>query len=136
VCSPRESAALVFLCHARRNSSKTLFLLSSDETTVLLKNNVAAKNHWLGLKLIGRKSNIDAIGARVTYQAGDLKRSCMKVGGGSFLSAHDPRMLLGIGSHTKIDWIEIEWPRPSGLKQRLTGLPIDRYITVREALAL
>ena len=68
----------------------------------------------------------------VTYQAGDLKRSRMKVGGGSYLSSHDPRMVLGIGKITKLDWIEIKWPQPSGLVQRLTDLPIDRYITVRE----
>ena len=47
---------------------------------------------------MGRTSNPDAIGARVTYQAGDLKRCRMKVGGGSFFSSHDPRMVLGIGA--------------------------------------
>jgi enediyne biosynthesis protein E4 len=104
----------------------------NDEAPVLLKNNVGTLNHWLGLKLMGKKANIDAVGARVTYQAGDLKRSCMKVGGGSFLSSHDPRMLLGVGARTKIDWIEIEWPQPSGLKQRFADLPIDRYILIRE----
>ena len=55
----------------------------------------AGTNHWLGLKLVGKKSNLDAIGARISYQAGDLKRSHMKVGGGSYLSSHDPRMVLG-----------------------------------------
>jgi len=67
-----------------------------------------------------------------TYQAGDLKRSRVKVGGGSYLSSHDPRMVLGIGKRTKIDWVEIKWPQPSGLVQRLTDVPIDRYITVTE----
>ncbi|MGB8115584.1 MAG: CRTAC1 family protein [Candidatus Sulfotelmatobacter sp.] len=104
----------------------------NDEKPVLLRNKAGAHNHWLGLRLIGKKANIDAIGARVTYQAGDLKRAQMKVGGGSFLSSHDPRMVLGIGPRTKIDWVEIEWPRPSGLKQRLTDLPLDRYIAIRE----
>ncbi|MGB8583065.1 MAG: ASPIC/UnbV domain-containing protein [Candidatus Sulfotelmatobacter sp.] len=71
-------------------------------------------------------------GARVTYHAGDLKRSRMKVGGGSHLSSHDPRLVLGIGKLAKIDWVEIDWPQPSGLKQRLIDLPIDRYITIHE----
>ncbi|HTU43368.1 MAG TPA: CRTAC1 family protein, partial [Candidatus Aquilonibacter sp.] len=109
-----------------------VLISNNDAAPVLLRNNVGAHNHWLGLKLIGKKANIDAIGARVTYQSGDLKRSRMKVGAGSFLSSHDPRMVLGIGSRVKIDWLEIEWPQPSGLKQRLTDLPIDRYITIRE----
>ena len=104
----------------------------NNEPPVLLQNDIGRQNHWLGIKLIGKKANIDAVGATVRYQAGDLKRSRMKVGGGSYLSSHDPRMVLGIGKITKLDWIEIKWPQPSGLVQRLTDLPIDRYITVRE----
>jgi hypothetical protein len=104
----------------------------NNEPPVLLRNNVGSRNHWLGLKLIGKKANIDAVGAVVTYQAANLKRCRMKVGGGSYLSSHDPRMVLGIGQRTKLDWIEIKWPQPSGLVQRLTDLPLDRYITIRE----
>ena len=85
-----------------------------------------------GVRLVGKKSNPDAIGAWVTYQAGDLKRSRMKVGGGSYLSAHDPRLVLGLGSRPKIDWLEVRWPQPSGLVERFTGLPTDRYITIVE----
>jgi hypothetical protein len=99
---------------------------------LLLRNNAGSQNHWLGIRLVGKKANIDAVGARITYQAGDLKRSRMKVGGGSYLSAHDPRMVLGIGQRTKLDWLEVKWPEPSGLVQRFTDLPIDRYVTVRD----
>ena len=104
----------------------------NDEPPLLLKNTVGTENHWLGIKLVGKKANIDAIGAVVTFQSGDLKRRIMKVGGGSYLSSHDPRVVLGIGKRTKIDWIEIKWPQPSTLVQRLTDLPIDRYITIHE----
>ena len=104
----------------------------NDAAPVLLKNNGAQGSHWLGVKLIGKKSNPDAIGARITYQAGDLTRSRMKVGGGSFLSSHDPRMVLGLGPRAKIDWLEVRWPQPSGAVERITNLPIDRYITVVE----
>jgi hypothetical protein len=99
---------------------------------ILLRNKVGAQNHWLGIRLIGRKANIDAVGARITYQAEDLKRTRMKVSGGSFMSSHDPRLALGIGQRTKIDWIEIKWPQPSSKIQRLTNLPIDRYVTIHE----
>ncbi len=107
----------------------------NDGAPVLLKNNVAKKNHWLGLKLIGTKANIDAVGARVSYQAGTLKRSRMKVGGGSYLSSHDPRLVLGLGQATKIDWLEVRWPQPGGAMQRFTNLPVDRYVTLREGEA-
>jgi len=99
---------------------------------VLLKNNAGQENHWLGVKLQGTKSNPDAVGARLTYQAQDLKRSRMKVGGGSFLSDHDPRLVLGIGKRTKIEWIEVKWPQPGGGSERFTDLPLDRYVTIVE----
>jgi hypothetical protein len=56
----------------------------------------------------------------------------MKVGGGSFLSSHDPRIVLGIGKRTKFDWFQIQWPQPSGKVERITDLPVDRYITIVE----
>ena len=104
----------------------------NDGAPVLLRNAIGAQNHWLGINLIGTKSNPDAVGARITYQAGDLKQQRMKVGGGSFLSAHDPRMVLGIGKRTKLDWLEIKWPQPSGRVEHVTDLPLDRYITIVE----
>jgi len=93
---------------------------------------VGRLNNWLGVHLVGRKCNIDAVGAWVSYQAGDLKRSRMKVGGGSFLSAHDPRIVLGIGQRPKIDSLEVKWPLPSGAVERFTDLPLNRYITIVE----
>jgi enediyne biosynthesis protein E4 len=99
---------------------------------LLLRNNVGKLNHWLGLTLVGTKSNRDAVGARVIYQASDLKRSRMKTGGGSFLSSHDPRLVLGIGPRTKIDLLEVTWPKPSGAVERFMDVPIDRYITIVE----
>jgi hypothetical protein len=104
----------------------------NDGAPLLLQNNAGSKNHWLGIGLVGTKCDRDAVGARITYQAGDLKRFRMKVGGGSFLSAHDPRIVLGIGEKLKIDFLEIKWPQPSGVVERFTNLPIDRYIKIKE----
>lgn len=56
----------------------------------------------------------------------------VKVGGGSYLSAHDPRLVLGLGKQEKIDWLEITWPAPSGRVERLTAVPVDRYVTIVE----
>jgi hypothetical protein len=109
-----------------------VLISNNDGPPVLLRNNIGKGNHWLGVRLIGRKSNPDAIGARITYQAGDLKRNRMKVGGGSFLSSHDPRVVLGIGQRSKIDSLEVKWPQPSGAVERFTDLPINRYISIVE----
>ncbi|HZT73132.1 MAG TPA: CRTAC1 family protein [Terriglobales bacterium] len=104
----------------------------NDAAPILLRNQAAAGRHWLGVRLIGKKSNPDAIGAKLTYRAGDLERHRWQVGGGSFLSAHDPRLVLGLGARRKLDWLEVRWPQPGGSIQRFTELPVDRYITITE----
>jgi len=109
-----------------------VLISQNNAPPILLANNSGRENHWIGLRLVGRKANIDAIGAKVTYQSGDLRRHQFKVGGGSYLSSHDPRMVLGIGKRTKIDWLEVQWPQPSGKTERFTNLPHDRYITIAE----
>ncbi len=114
------------------DGSVDVLVAQNEGPPVLLRNNVGRKNHWLGVKLIGSKANIDAIGAKVSYQSGDLLRHQWKVGGGSYLSSHDPRMVLGLGQHSKVDWLEVKWPNPSGKVERFTGLPVDRYITIEE----
>jgi hypothetical protein len=109
-----------------------VLIVPNDEAPLLLRNQAGRRNNWLGVHLIGRKCNPDAVGARVSYQAGDLKRSRVKVGGGSFLSSHDPRMVLGIGQRPKIDSVEVNWPMPGGATERFSDLPLNRYITIVE----
>lgn len=109
-----------------------VLIAQNNAPPILLHNNLGRQNHWLGVRLIGRKANIDAIGAKITYQSGEWKRHQYKVGGGSFLSSHDPRLVLGLGQRTKMDWLEVQWPQPSGITERFTGLPLDRYITIIE----
>ncbi|MGA3024566.1 MAG: CRTAC1 family protein [Bryobacteraceae bacterium] len=104
----------------------------NDGAPILLHNNAARQNHWLGVRLIGRKANVDAIGAVVGYQAGELKRRRVKTGGGSFLSSHDPRLVLGLGKAAKVDWLEVRWPQPGGGVERFHDLPAGRYITIVE----
>jgi hypothetical protein len=104
----------------------------NDGPPVLLQNAAASGNHWLGVRLIGKKSNPDAIGARISWQADDLKRSRLKIGGGSYLSWHDPREVLGIGPRRRIDRLDIQWPQPGGTVERFIDLPMDRYITIVE----
>jgi hypothetical protein len=99
---------------------------------LLLKNRTGQNNHWLGLRLIGTKSNRDAIGAHLTWSAAGVKRTRLKNNGGSYLSSHDLREVIGIGAAAKLDYLEIRWAAPSSKLERLTDLPIDRYITIEE----
>jgi hypothetical protein len=97
-----------------------------------LQNEAAERNHWLGLKLQGTACNRDATGARIAWSAGGKQYSRMKNGAGSYLSSHDPRQVLGLGTGTNIDWLEVHWPGPSTAFEKFTDLPTDRYITIVE----
>jgi hypothetical protein len=110
-----------------------VLIATNGGAPVLLKNQAGAGNHWLGLKLEGVNCNRDAVGARIRWSAGGIIHSRLKNNGGSYLSSHDPREVLGIGNATGIDWIEITWPQPSGKVQKIVGPEIDRYINVKEA---
>jgi len=52
-----------------------------------------------------------------------LKQRRLKVAGAGYLSSHDPRMVLGLGKHEKLDWLEIKWPLPNGKVERFADLP-------------
>jgi enediyne biosynthesis protein E4 len=45
-------------------------------------------------------------------------------------------MVLGIGAHTKVDYLEIRWPAPSARVDTFTDLPIDRYISIVEGVGI
>jgi len=41
-------------------------------------------------------------------------------------------VVLGIGRRSKIDWVEVKWPLPSGRSERFTNLPVDQYTGIVE----
>jgi hypothetical protein len=104
----------------------------NGDRPLLLKNNAAAGNNWLGLRLEGVTANRDAIGARIVWTAGGKTFHRLKNSGGSYLSSHDPREVLGIGTAEKIDSVEIHWPGPSKQVDRFTQLPLNTYVKVVE----
>lgn len=103
---------------------------NNGEPPLLLRNQGGNKNNWFGLNLVATKSNPAGVGAVITWQAGGVKRSRLRNGGGSYLSSHDPREILGLGTATKVDSIEIRWP--SGTIDKLTNVPLNKYIKVVE----
>ncbi|HVH69798.1 MAG TPA: CRTAC1 family protein, partial [Candidatus Dormibacteraeota bacterium] len=109
-----------------------VLLANNGEAPILLKNQAAKGNNWLGLKLEGLTCNRDAIGARILWRAGGKLRQRLKNNGGSYLSSHDLREVLGIGTATQIDELEIHWPAPSKRIERLTKLAPNRYLRIVE----
>jgi hypothetical protein len=90
----------------------------------------AGQNHWLGLHLIGTKSNRDAIGAAIKLIAGDFVSHDLVKGGMSYCSAQDPRIYFGLGKHARVDTVEITWP--SGAREVIHGLAANQIVTIEE----
>ncbi|MGC1660860.1 MAG: CRTAC1 family protein [Candidatus Acidiferrales bacterium] len=112
------------------------FLVNNNgQDAQLFRNDGAASpaargNHWLGVKLVGTKSNRDAIGAHLKLVAGDLTSYDQTKGGMSYMSAQDPRIYFGLGKRNRVDSLEIWWP--SGWRETLSNIPVDTIITVVE----
>ncbi|MEJ1929497.1 CRTAC1 family protein [Nostoc sp. NIES-2111] len=103
-------------------------VMTNGGAPLLLKNVASNGNHWLGVQLEGVNCNRDAVGARVRWR----KWQRLKNGGGSYLSAHDPRMVLGLGEDASPVDVEVHWPWPSLRKERFPGLRPGQYHKLRE----
>jgi len=101
---------------------------------VLLRNDgpsKGTKNHWLGLSLDGSKSNRDGIGARITVTDSAGRKQIFDANtSGSYLSANDPRIIVGLGTPASVRKVEVSWP--SGKRQIITEPALDRYLIVNE----
>lgn len=92
--------------------------------------NESPKQHWLGLKLIGTKSNRDAVGAKVQLVTVNGSQTKSIVSGEGFLSDSDKRIIFGLGHDSKIDRIIINWP--SGNKQTIQAVQANHYWQITE----
>jgi hypothetical protein len=87
--------------------------------------------HWLLMRLIGHRSNRDAIGAKVKLTTPSGRTLYNHVSGSTgFLSTSDLRLHFGLGSETSAAAIEIQWP--SGVTQTLKNSPADRILKIEE----
>ncbi len=106
------------------------FIVNLGGPAYLLHNVSPESNHWLGVKLTGKKSNRDGIGAQVEIDAGGQHRRQERVAGSGYLSQSDWRLHFGLGAASKVDKLTVVWP--SGNQQTLENVPVDRVITVEE----
>ncbi|MCI0457876.1 MAG: CRTAC1 family protein [Gemmataceae bacterium] len=108
-----------------------LVISHMNSPVALLRNVVENNNHWLGVALKG-KSDRDAVGARLTLEAGGQKLVRAVKGGGSYLSANDRRVVFGLGAVDRVQRLTVRWP--SGQEQSWAAdvLGLDRYVTLEE----
>lgn len=107
----------------------------------LLRNVTETPNHWVRLELEGSGhrdpvgSNRDAIGATVSVRVGDRTLVRHLKGGGSYCSAQDRRIIVGLGAATRIDEVVVRWPNAGRTVQQFGPLAVDRGYRLQEGIA-
>jgi hypothetical protein len=104
-----------------------------DSKPLVLRND-GAPGHWLMLRTVGRRSNRDGIGARITVRTGALSQVWEIKRTVGIYSCSDPRAHFGLGEAQKADLVRVEWP--SGKVDEFRGVPADRHYLVDEAEGL
>jgi enediyne biosynthesis protein E4 len=105
-------------------------IVDSEGAPILLQNITAQVGHWFEFNLIGTKSNRDGLGSLVTVDAGGLKQVRLCTTAGSYMSASDKRVHVGIGAATVAESVTVHWP--SGHIDTYRDLTADRQYTLRE----
>src|SRR5262249_44696668 len=106
-----------------------LVILPQNQPAVYFHNRTGG-GRSLTLLLEGTSSNRDAVGARVVVESGKRRQFAWRTGGGSYQSASDPRLHIGLGTADRVDSVEVTWP--SGRVDRYTGLQPGRGYRLRE----
>ena len=100
----------------------------------LLRNNYGGRNHWVGLRLVGARSNRDARHAKLTLYAGGERQFCEVRSGSSYCSHSDTRVYFGLSEEVQVEKLEIEWP--NGEKEIIENIPSDRIWKIVEGQGL
>ncbi|MGZ5545990.1 MAG: CRTAC1 family protein, partial [Limisphaerales bacterium] len=108
-----------------------VLLTQANGSVRLLRNERAPDKHWARIKLVGHKSNRDAIGAVVKARVGNnvITRQVMPTRG--YLSQSELPVTIGLGKATSIDAALIIWP--SGIKQTVKNLEAGKTTVVEES---
>jgi len=106
-------------------------LLTTNAGPAYLFHNEDGANHSLRIKLVGTKSNRDGIGTVVHVTSGADKQWKMLRSGSSYLSQSELVLTFGLGTQTKADSVEIQWP--SGQVDKLSNVNAGQTIIVQEA---
>ncbi|MFY9532046.1 MAG: CRTAC1 family protein [Candidatus Acidiferrales bacterium] len=111
-----------------------ILIVNLNDRPTLLRNDGGNKNHWITLRLVGTKSNRDAIGAWVRAQVGDRIERAEVRSGGSYISQNDSRVHFGLGRQTEVKRLEIRWP--SGLVETYENVRADQFLLATEGQGL
>jgi hypothetical protein len=100
---------------------------------LLLRNDQNFAHHWLRIKLVGRRDNRDAIGARIELVAGGVKQRRYVMPTRSYLSQVELPVTFGFGRAERVDTLKITWP--NGEVQELANTPIDTALVIEQGMS-
>ena len=135
VTTPEDSHGLA-AADFDNDGSLELLINNTEGPPSLLKNEIPNGNHWVDIQLIGTRANRDAIGARVTLEAGGHQQIEEVRSGGSFLSQDSLRLHFGLGKAKRVDWLKIRWPIQPPDEETLKDVPADQILTIREGAGI
>jgi len=98
---------------------------------LLLRNDQSLGHNWVRFKLVGTRSNRDAIGARIELRAGDITQVRDVMPTRSYLAQVELPVTFGLGDETAVDSVEITWP--DGTKTSLMDVSPNRTHTIVQA---
>lgn len=104
---------------------------ASTDKHALLKNCIAARRNWLQVELVGRYSNRDAVGARLTLYAGGKPQSREVVLGDGYGSQNSLRQHFGLDQSEMVDKLIVRWPA-AGLVQTFEDVCVNRIVEITE----
>jgi hypothetical protein len=108
-----------------------IVITTNNGPAYLLRNDTNANgNHWIRLKLVGTKSNRDAIGAVVRVKTASRSQWQTVHSGSSYASQSELTLTFGLGREQRIQALRIEWP--SGFEETIRNATIDRTNTIVE----
>ena len=99
----------------------------------MLVNRTTYPNHWIEVKAVGTRSNRSGIGAGLLLKTNSREQIDEIRSGSSYISNNDMRAHFGLGTNSKIDYLEVRWP--SGLVERFRNPPVDRILIAKEGSA-
>ena len=111
-----------------------IVMTTNDGPAYLFRNDGGNRNNWISVRLVGRKSNRDGIGAVVRVLSKSGKQWNMVRSGSSYCSQSDLALTFGLGRDPAVEGIEIDWP--SGEKQKLGGVPVNQFLTIDETAGI
>jgi enediyne biosynthesis protein E4 len=116
------------------NDGSVEIVVNNSHAPPSLLKNTAEQGNWILLKLVGTKTNHDAIGARVTVHADGHQQMQEVRSGGGYISQNDFRLHFGLGHARKMDLLEIRWP--TGSTEKFDGVSANQIVTVKEGAGI